>query len=100
MITLHLEQKLTKQQIFEDYANSIDLGHQGSFGIQGFGQAAEVYLGKDLSQVTLPDAALLAGLIQAPLGRNPFRHPDRAKARRNIVLQIDARGRLHHREAV
>ncbi len=86
MITLHLEQKLSKQQIFEYYANSIDLGHQGSFGIQGFGQGADVYLGKDLSQVTLPDAALLAGLIQAPSGRNPFRHPDRAKARRNIVL--------------
>jgi penicillin-binding protein 1B len=87
MITLHLEQKLSKQQIFEYYANSIDLGHQGSFGIQGFGQGADVYLGKDLSQVTLPDAALLAGLIQAPSGRNPFRHPDRAKARRNIVLK-------------
>ena len=87
MITLHLEQQLTKQQIFEYYADSIDVGHQGSFSIQGFGQAAEVYLGKDLTQVTLPDAALLAGLVQAPMSRNPFRHPDRAKARRNVVLK-------------
>lgn len=87
LITLHLEQKLTKQQIFEYYVNSIDVGHQGSFSILGFGQAASVYLGKDLSQVSLPDAALLAGLVQAPMGRNPFRYPDRAKARRNIVLK-------------
>ncbi len=87
LITLHLEQKLTKEKIFEYYANSIDEGHEGSFSIRGFGQASEVYLGKDLSKVTLPDAALLAGLIQAPSGRNPFRHPDRAKARRNVVLK-------------
>ena len=87
MITLHLEQELTKQQIFEYYADSIDVGHQGSFGIRGFAQAAQVYLGKDLSQVTIPDAALLAGLVQAPMSRNPFRHPDRARARRNIVLK-------------
>ncbi len=88
MITLNLEQKLSKQQIFEYYANSIDVGHEGSFGILGFGQAAEVYLGKDLSQVTLPDAALLAGMVQAPSSRNPFRHPDRALQRRNIVLKL------------
>ena len=87
-ITLHLEQKLTKQQIFEDYANSIDEGHQGSFGIRGFGQASDVYLGKELSQVTVPDAALLAGMIQAPSGRNPFRNPEGAKARRNVVLKL------------
>ncbi len=87
LITLELERKLTKQQIFEYYANTIDLGHQGSFGIRGFGQASEAYLGKDLSQVSVSDAALLAGLISAPMGRNPFRYGDRAKARRNVVLK-------------
>jgi penicillin-binding protein 1B len=87
LITLHLEQQLTKEQIFEDYANAIYLGHQGSFSIHGFGEAAEVYLGKDLSQVTAADAALLAGLIQSPIGRNPFRYPDRATTRRNLVLK-------------
>jgi penicillin-binding protein 1B len=87
LITLHLEQELTKEQIFEDYANAIYLGHQGSFSIHGFGEAAEVYLGKDLSDVTAADAALLAGLIQSPIGRNPFRFPDRARARRNVVLK-------------
>lgn len=87
LITLHLEQKLTKQQIFEYYANAIYLGNQGSFSINGFGEGAEVYFGKDLKQITLPEAALLAGLIQNPGMRNPFRYPERAKARRNLVLK-------------
>lgn len=87
LITFHLEHTLTKQQIFEDYANSIYLGHVGSFSIHGFGEASRMYLGKDLSQVSLADAALLAGLIQAPYARNPFRYPDRAEARRNVILK-------------
>jgi penicillin-binding protein 1B len=87
LITMQLEHKLTKQQIFYYYANSIYLGNQGSFSIHGFGEGAQVYLGKDLSKITVQDAALLAGLIQSPGGRNPFSHPDRALARRNIVLK-------------
>src|SRR5207302_6884216 len=74
LITLHLEQKLTKQQIFEYYANSIDIGHQGSFWIRGFGQGAQVYFGKDISQITLPEAALLAGLPKGPAPYDPFRN--------------------------
>jgi penicillin-binding protein 1B len=87
LITLHLEHTLTKQQIFEDYANSIYLGHLGSFGIHGFAKASRLYLGKNLGDVTLADAALLAGMIQAPYTRNPFRYPERAKARRNAILK-------------
>jgi penicillin-binding protein 1B len=86
MITVHLEKKLTKQQIFEFYANQVDLGRRGSFGIRGFGEASQAYFGKDISQLTLPEAATLAGLIQRPSYRNPARWPDRAKARRNVVL--------------
>ncbi len=86
IITLQLEQKLTKQQIFEDYANQVDLGWRGTFNIRGFGQASEVYLGKDLSQITLPEAAQLAGLIQKPSIYEPFRHAERARERRNVVL--------------
>jgi penicillin-binding protein 1B len=85
-ITLHLEQKLTKKQIFEYYANSIYLGNQGSFSINGFGEAAQVYFGKDLSQITLPEAAMLAGRIQSEQW-DPFLHPDKAKSRRNLVLK-------------
>lgn len=86
LITIHLEQKLTKQQIFEYYANQVDLGRRGSFAIRGFGEAAEAYFGKDVGQLSLPEAATLAGLIQSPSYRNPVRWPERAKARRNIVL--------------
>ena len=77
IITLQLEQRLSKEEIFEDYANQIDLGWRGTFNIRGFGEAAEVYLGKDLSQITLPEAAELAGLIQRPGYFDPFRHPER-----------------------
>ncbi len=86
MITFHLEQKLNKKQIFEYYANMIYLGQRGSFSIHGFGEGAQVYFGKDLKQIKLEEAALLAGLIQSPNARNPFRSPDRAKSRRNTVL--------------
>jgi penicillin-binding protein 1B len=88
MITLQLEQKLSKEDIFEDYANQIDLGWRGTFNIRGFGQAAEAYLGKDLSQVTLPEAAELAGIPRSPANFDPFRHPDRLKERRNVVLGL------------
>jgi penicillin-binding protein 1B len=88
LITIHLEQKLTKQKIFEYYANQVPLGRRGSFGIRGFGEAAQAFFGKDMKQLTLPEAATLAGLIQEPSARNPFRWPDRAKARRNIVLKL------------
>jgi penicillin-binding protein 1B len=88
LITLHLEQKLTKEQIFEYYANQVPLGNRGSFGIRGFGEAAEVYFGKDISQLTLPEAATLAGLIQQPSYINPYRWPERARQRRNIVLKL------------
>jgi len=86
MITLELEQRLSKEEIFEDYANDIYLGSRGSFRIHGFGEASEAFLGKDLSQITLPEAAELAGMIQNPAHFDPYRHPDRVKERRNVVL--------------
>ncbi len=88
MITIHLERKLTKEKILEYYANEVDLGHRGSFAIRGFGEAAQAYFGKDIRQLTLPEAATLAGLIQEPSYRNPVRWPDRAKSRRNVVLRM------------
>jgi penicillin-binding protein 1B len=88
LITMHLEQKLKKEQIFEYYANQVPLGHRGSFGIRGFGEAAQVYFGKDVSKLTLPESATLAGLIQQPSFTNPFRWPDRARQRRNVVLKL------------
>ncbi|MFL6353243.1 MAG: transglycosylase domain-containing protein [Bryobacteraceae bacterium] len=88
LITIHLERRLTKQKIFEYYANQVDLGRRGSFAIRGFGEAAQAYFGKDIRQLTLPEAATLAGLVQEPSRRNPVRWPDRAKARRDVVLRL------------
>jgi penicillin-binding protein 1B len=86
MIAFQLEARFNKQQIFEMYANEINLGQRGSFAINGFGEAAQSYFGKDLRQLNLQECALLAGLIQNPNRRNPYRHPDRATERRNVVL--------------
>jgi len=88
LITLRLEQTLSKHQIFEDYANQIYLGRHGSFSINGFGEAAEAYFGKDIRQLSLPEAATLAGMIQRPGYFNPYRYPDRVRERRNVVLGL------------
>jgi penicillin-binding protein 1B len=90
MISLELEQKFSKQQIFEFYANRVDLGQRGSFTISGFAEAARAYFNKDLKDITVPEAALLAGLIQAPSYLSPYRHPERALERRNVVLDAMA----------
>jgi penicillin-binding protein 1B len=87
LITLYLEQKLTKYKIFEYYANSVYLGNVGSFSINGLGEGAQAYFGKDLKRITLPEAATLAGLINSPHRRNPFYHLDAARERRNVVLK-------------
>lgn len=88
MITLQLEQKLSKEQIFEFYCNQIDLGRRGTFTIRGFGEAAQSYFGKDISQLTTPEAAMLAGMLRGASYYNPFRHPDRIRDRRNVVLGL------------
>ena len=85
-ITFQLEHRYNKQEIFTMYANEIPLGQQGSFGIYGFGEAAQAYFGKDVRQLDLSECALLAGMIQHPSFLNPYRHPQRATNRRNVVL--------------
>ncbi|HEU5453126.1 MAG TPA: transglycosylase domain-containing protein, partial [Terriglobales bacterium] len=86
LISVELEQKLTKQQIFEMYANESDMGQRGSYAIVGFAEASRAYFNKELQSITLPEAALLAGMLQAPSYLNPYRHPERALERRNLVL--------------
>ena len=88
MITLVLEQKLSKREIFEFYCNQIPLGQRSSFAIKGFGEASEAYFGKNIRNLTVAEAATLAGLIQRPSYFNPYRHPDRVKERRNVVLAL------------
>jgi len=86
MVAFHLEHRFTKKEIFEMYANQINLGQRGSFSIDGFGEAAQAYFGKDARQLDLAECAMLAGIIQRPNYFNPFRHADRTIERRNLVL--------------
>jgi penicillin-binding protein 1B len=86
MITFQLEARFTKQQIFEDYANEMNLGHRGSFEINGIGEASETFFGKDVRQLDLAQSATLAGMFQRPSYYNPYRSPDRVVERRNLVL--------------
>ena len=88
VITFQLEHRFTKKQIFEMYANQINLGQRGSFAINGFGEASQSYFGKDVHQLDLSESALLAGMIQRPNYFTPFRHADRAIERRNLVLDM------------
>ncbi|WP_158945031.1 transglycosylase domain-containing protein [Granulicella sp. S190] len=86
LITFQLEARFNKKQIFEMYANEINLGQRGSYAINGFGEAAQTFFGKNLQQLDLAESALLAGTIQSPTRLNPYRHPERAMERRNVVL--------------
>jgi penicillin-binding protein 1B len=85
-----LESQATKDEILELYLNDIYLGHRGSFAIHGVAEASRMYFGKNVSNVTLGEAALIAGLIQSPGTYSPFNNPDRAKERRNQVLRAMA----------
>ena len=100
LIAVELEQKLSKEQIFALYANQVDLGQRGSYTINGFAEGARAYFNKDLRDLTLPEAALLAGLVQRPSYLSPYRHPERALDRRNLVLEaMTETGAITHEEA-
>lgn len=81
-----LETKLSKEQIFTLYANQIYLGQQNGVSIYGVGEAANAYFGKDVSQLSLPEAAFVAGIIRSPNRYNPYKRLDRVTERRNQVL--------------
>src|SRR5271157_269095 len=82
-----LEMRLTKEQVLELYANQVYLGQRDSFSIYGFGEAAAVYFDKDISTLTLPEAAMLAGLLRGPNHYSPYQHPEQSAERRNFVLR-------------
>jgi penicillin-binding protein 1B len=82
-----LETRLNKQEIFTLYANQIYLGQQTGVSIYGVGEAANAYFGKDVSQLTLSESAFLAGIIRSPNRYNPYKNTDKVRERRNQVLQ-------------
>jgi len=87
-MAMRLEEKLTKEQILEYYCNQVYLGRRGSFSLHGFGAASTAYFGKDVRDLTLSEAAMLAGLIQRPSYFHPLRNLDRLRERRNLVLSV------------
>jgi penicillin-binding protein 1A len=95
LLSLRLERQFTKDQILYLYLNQIYLG-AGAYGVAA---AAQVYFNKDIDEVTLPEAALLAGLPQAPSRTSPIHHPNRARARQLYVLdRMEAGGYISHAE--
>lgn len=87
-MTLVLEMRHTKQEILEAYLNEVYLGQGGAYQLRGMGTGSQFYFGKDVSQLSLPEAALLAGLIRGPNLYSPLRHPEAAVKRRNLVLGL------------
>ena len=94
-VALDLERAYTKDQILEAYLNEIYMGRG-----YGFQNAARNYLGKNIAQINIAEAALLAAILNRPGVYDPFRYPDRAKARRDLVLtRMAAEGHLERDEA-
>lgn len=83
LLALRIEQNLSKEQIFEIYLNQIFLGQRA----YGFGAAAQAYYGKDLKDITIGEAAMLAGLPKAPSAYNPVVNPTRARTRQQYILE-------------
>jgi penicillin-binding protein 1A len=81
-LSVQIERRFTKEQIFELYANQIYLGH----GTYGFEAGSEFFFNKHVKDLTLPEAALLAALPKGPEAYSPLKYPDRAMRRRNLVL--------------
>lgn len=87
MMSVILETRLSKEEIFTLYSNQIYLGQQaGGVGIYGVGEAANVYFGKDVSALNLGESAFIAGIIRSPNRYNPFKTLEKVTERRNQVL--------------
>ncbi|MGX7172723.1 PBP1A family penicillin-binding protein [Enterococcus ratti] len=81
-LAVKLEQKKSKQEILTYYINKVYMAN----GLYGMETASEIYFGKKLAELSLPQTALLAGMPQAPSAYDPYQHPEQAKKRRNTVL--------------
>jgi penicillin-binding protein 1B len=90
VMALALEAHFTKSDLMNAYINEIYLGQDGDRAVHGFGLASQFYFGKPLSEVELSELALLVTLVRGPSYYDPRHHPDRALARRNLVLKLMA----------
>lgn len=100
LLAAALEQRLTKPEIFAIYCNEIYLGQQGEFVVRGFAQAASAYFGKELQDLTVAEAALLAGMIKSPQQFSPEKHLEKSIERRALVLKAMVKtGKITETEA-
>lgn len=96
LVALQIEAQFTKQEILEAYINQIPFG----VGAYGIGEAARTFFGKSAGELNLAEASLLAGLPKSPTRYNPFRYPERARKRQQVVLQrMVATGMISRQEA-
>ncbi|MCP5175645.1 MAG: penicillin-binding protein 1B [Moraxellaceae bacterium] len=86
LMALLLEWHYDKQEILETYLNEVNLGQNGNRSINGFGLASQFYFGQPISELSLHQVALLVGLVKGPSFYNPWRNPQRALERRNVIL--------------
>ncbi|HEU5459595.1 MAG TPA: PBP1A family penicillin-binding protein, partial [Pyrinomonadaceae bacterium] len=86
MLSIALERRLTKKDILALYCNEIYLGQRGAVGVRGVKDGARVFFGKELRDLSLAEAATLAGMIQSPARYSPVKHAEAARSRRNVVL--------------
>ncbi len=86
LMSMVLERHASKDEILELYLNDVYLGQRGSFAIHGVAEASRLFFGKDVANLSVSEAALIAGVIQNPGLRSPFANPKRSVERRNIVL--------------
>jgi penicillin-binding protein 1B len=91
MLAFALERRLSKEDIFALYCNEIYLGQRGAVAVRGVEEAARIYFGKELQDLSLSEAATIAGMIQGPMRFSPTQHAEAAQARRNLVLEGMAR---------
>jgi penicillin-binding protein 1B len=89
-VSVILTAKASKDDILEMYLNDIPLGQRGSFAIMGVEEAARLFFGKHVGNVTAAEAATIAGVIQAPAALSPFNNPSKCRDRRNVVLRAMA----------
>jgi penicillin-binding protein 1B len=83
-----LDARYSKGEILETYLNEIYLGRRGAISVTGVGEAARYYFGAEVSDLDLAQSATLAGMIRAPNAYSPFRNPERARQRRDLVLRL------------
>ncbi len=88
LMALLLEFRYSKNDILETYLNEVYLGQQGRRAIHGFGMASQFYFAQPLQELNLARTALMVAMVKGPSYYDPRRHPERAKARRNLVLDV------------